>query len=109
MASLRAALSFVESAVKTHKVVVFSKTTCPFSILAKKILTEAGVQDMKVFEIERREDAPEIQEALHNITGRRTVPNVFIKGKSIGGGSETAELYQSGKLREMLQEQGIIK
>ena len=49
------------------------------------------------------------QEALHNITGRRTVPNVFIKGKSIGGGSETAELYQSGKLREMLQEQGIIK
>lgn len=109
MASLRAALSFVKSAVKTHKVVVFSKTTCPFSILAKKILIEAGVQDMKVFEIERREDAPEIQEALHNITGRRTVPNVFIKGKSIGGGSETAELYQSGKLREMLQEQGIIK
>lgn len=49
------------------------------------------------------------QEALHNITGRRTVPNVFIKGRSIGGGSETAELYQSGKLREMLQEQGIIK
>lgn len=61
MASLRAALSFVESAVKTHNVVVFSKTTCPFSILAKKILTEAGVQDMKVFEIERREDALEIQ------------------------------------------------
>lgn len=61
MASLRAALSFVESAVKTHNVVVFSKTTCPFSILAKKILTEAGVQDMKVFEIERREDASEIQ------------------------------------------------
>jgi len=46
---------------------------------------------------------------LKTITGRRTVPNVFIKGKSIGGGSETAELYQSGKLTEMLQEQGILK
>ena len=68
MASLRAALSFVESAVKTHKVVVFSKTTCPFSILAKKILTEAGVQDMKVFEIERREDAPEIQVRRKHLT-----------------------------------------
>ena len=37
------------------------------------------------------------------------MPNVFIKGTSIGGGSETAELYQSGQLTEMLQEQGIIK
>jgi len=88
---------------------VFSKTTCPFSILAKRILTEAGVEDMKVYEIERREDGWEIQKALKTITGRRTVPNVFIKGKSIGGGSETAELYQSGKLTEMLQEQGILK
>ena len=43
------------------------------------------------------------------MTGRRTVPNVFIKGTSIGGGSETAELYQSGKLKELLQEQGIVK
>ncbi|XP_068700858.1 uncharacterized protein [Montipora foliosa] len=109
MASPRAALSFIESAIKKHNVVVFSKTTCPFSILAKKILTEAGVQDMQVYEIERRKDGPEIQEALHNITGRKTVPNVFIRGKSIGGGSETAELYQSGKLKEMLQDQGILK
>ena len=61
MASPRAALSFIESAIKKHNVVVFSKTTCPFSILAKKILTEAGVQDMQVYEIERREDGPEIQ------------------------------------------------
>ena len=49
------------------------------------------------------------KEALKSLTGRSTVPNVFIKGTSIGGGSETAELYQSGRLTEMLQEQGIIK
>lgn len=109
MASARAAVTFIESAIKKHNVVVFSKTTCPFSILAKKILAEAGVEDMKVYEIERREDGREIQNALKVITGRTTVPNVFIKGTSIGGGSETAELYQSGRLKEMLQEQGIIK
>ena len=50
-----------------------------------------------------------LQSALQVMTGRRTVPNVFIKGTSIGGGSETAELYQSGKLKELLQEQGIVK
>ena len=54
----------VESAIKNHNVVVFSKTTCPFSILAKRILTEAGVAEMKVYEIERREDGPEIQVSL---------------------------------------------
>lgn len=37
------------------------------------------------------------------------MPNVFIKGTSIGGGSETAELYQTGRLKEILEEQGIIK
>jgi len=109
MSAARAARAFIETAIKDHNVVVFSKTTCSFSILAKRILSEVGVQEMQVYEIERREDGREIQEALRNITGRGTVPNVFIKGTSIGGGSETAELYQSGRLKEMLEEQGIIK
>ena len=61
MSSVRAALTFIETAIKSHNVVVFSKTTCPFSILAKNILSEAGVQEMQVYEIERREDSREIQ------------------------------------------------
>ena len=61
MAAVRAALTFVEKAIKSHNVVVFSKTTCPFSILAKRILTEAGVQEMQVYEIEQRDDGQEIQ------------------------------------------------
>ncbi|KAL9973031.1 hypothetical protein ACROYT_G019438 [Oculina patagonica] len=109
MASARAAVTFIETAIKSHNVVVFSKTTCPFSILAKRILSEVGVEQMQVYEIERRQDGREIQEALKTITGRGTVPNVFIKGTSIGGGSETAELYQTGRLKEILEEQGIIK
>lgn len=43
------------------------------------------------------------------MTGKRTVPNVFIKGNSIGGGTETAELYQSGRLQELLEEHGLLK
>ena len=61
MSSARAAVSLIKNAIRNHGVVVFSKTTCPFSILAKKILSEAGVEDMKVFEIERRQDTREIQ------------------------------------------------
>ena len=61
MASAGAALTFVKTAIKSHNVVVFSKTTCPFSILAKKILSEVGVEEMQVYEIERRQDGRDIQ------------------------------------------------
>ena len=64
MSAARAARSFIETAIKNHNVVVFSKTTCPFSILAKRILSEVGVQEMQVYEIERREDGREIQVRL---------------------------------------------
>lgn len=61
MSAARAARVFIETAIKDHNVVVFSKTTCSFSILAKRILSEVGVQEMQVYEIERREDGREIQ------------------------------------------------
>lgn len=68
MSAARAARAFIETAIKDHNVVVFSKTTCSFSILAKRILSEVGVQEMQVYEIERREDGREIQ--VRNIYGK---------------------------------------
>jgi len=68
MSAARAARAFIETAIKDHNVAVFSKTTCSFSILAKRILSEVGVQEMQVYEIERREDGREIQ--VRNIYGK---------------------------------------
>lgn len=51
----------------------------------------------------RRSDGAAIQNALYELTGRRTVPNVFIRQESIGGGDDTERLYNSGKLAEMVQ------
>ncbi|XP_031574515.1 glutaredoxin-C8-like [Actinia tenebrosa] len=107
--AVQKSLKFIEQAVRKDAVVVFSKTTCSFSLMAKRILKEAGVSKMTVFELERRKDGESIQDALQEMTGKRTVPNVFIKGKSIGGGTETAELYQSGRLKELLEEHGLLK
>ena len=50
----------------------------------------------------------EMQAALAELTGRRTVPNVFVGGKPIGGGSETQALDQEGKLKPMLGAAGCI-
>ena len=46
---------------------MFSQTTCPFSVLAKRILTEAGVEEMKVYEIEQRQDGAEIQVGIWKV------------------------------------------
>ena len=52
----------------------------------------------------RRDDGAEIQSALYDLTGRRTVPNVFIKGTTIGGGDDTERLFHTGELQRLVKE-----
>jgi len=47
-------------------------------------------------------DGSAIQNTLAEITGQRTVPNVWVKGKFIGGNDDIHALLRSGKLKEML-------
>lgn len=55
-----------------------------------------------VVELDERDDGWNIQDALSEIVSRRTVPQVFINGKHIGGSDDTVEAYQSGKLAKLL-------
>ncbi|KAL3567050.1 hypothetical protein D5086_032465 [Populus alba] len=56
------------------------------------------------------EDGHNIQDAMSEIVGRRTVPQVFIDGKHIGGSDgnsdvliiDTVEAYESGELAKLL-------
>ena len=51
------------------------------------------------------EDGPKIQAALLELTGQRTVPNIFIGEKHMGGNSDLQALhYQDAGLVPMLQE-----
>ena len=81
-----------------------------FCVKAKRVLDafKSSGLDYKVIELDQRRDGSQIQSALAAVTGQRTVPNVFVNGKSIGGGDETAYLHSSGKLRELLVECGAI-
>ena len=71
-------------------------------------LVSAAVQQLLIellispYPQDERSDGAAIQSALGTMTGRSTVPNVFIGGSSIGGGDETAALQQSGKLSGLL-------
>lgn len=59
-----------------------------------------------VVELDKHELGPQLQAALKDRTGRKTVPNVLVNGVSIGGGDEIVELHQSGALSSKLEDLG---
>ena len=52
-------------------------------------------------------DGDAIQAGLQAMTGQRTVPQVFIGGKHVGGCDDTLAAYKSGALKELLAGAGI--
>jgi thioredoxin reductase (NADPH) len=102
----------IRSIVDVYPVVVFSKPWCPFCRKALEALSLAGISEDSekrlVIDLSKHSNTQEIQSTLQRMTGRRTVPNVFVGGKSIGGGDETRAFQQSGKLAPMLEKAGAL-
>jgi len=95
--------AFVDEMLQKHKVVVISKTYCPFCVKAKDVLKKYDIDDIVIEEIESRDDMNQIQDYCKKITGARSVPRVFIDGKCIGGGDETAAAHKNGQLAKLLK------
>lgn len=74
--------------------VIFSKSYCPHSKRAKGILLEKYIIEPPpyVVELDQHPLGPKLQARLKETTGRGTVPNVMISGKSIGGGDDVAAM-----------------
>ncbi|PFH47585.1 hypothetical protein AMATHDRAFT_67504 [Amanita thiersii Skay4041] len=93
----------VDSTIEKHKVVVFSKTTCPFCSRAKATLAEYKDVDTEILELDEREDGGAIQDYLLKKTGQRTVPNIFINKQHIGGNDSLQAVRSKGQLDNLLK------
>ncbi|XP_010866919.1 glutaredoxin 2 isoform X1 [Esox lucius] len=102
LSSTAACGQFLQEVVSHNCIVIFSKTTCPYCKMAKNVFNEIGAT-YKVIELDEHNDGRRLQEALAQMTGARTVPRVFINGNCIGGGSDTKELHQQGKLLPLIE------
>ncbi|XP_030640300.1 glutaredoxin 2 isoform X2 [Chanos chanos] len=98
-----ACAQYVQDVVSHNCVVIFSKTTCPYCRMAKNVFNDIGAT-YKVIELDEHSDGRRLQETLAQITGARTVPRVFINGRCIGGGSDTKQLHQQGKLLPLINQ-----
>jgi glutaredoxin 3 len=92
---------FAKKQIDGNKVVVFSKSYCPFCSKTKDTLREMGVE-AAIFELNEMDDGSAIQGALLDITGQRTVPNVFVNGRHLGGNDSLQAAKKSGELQRML-------
>ncbi|KAH6779480.1 Glutaredoxin family protein [Perilla frutescens var. hirtella] len=93
--------AFVKKTISSHSIVIFSKSYCPYCKRAKAVFKELQ-QEPYVVELDERDDGGKIQDALSEIVGRRTVPQVFINGKHLGGSDDTVEAYENGELAKLL-------
>ncbi|XP_018563542.1 glutaredoxin-C4 isoform X2 [Anoplophora glabripennis] len=92
---------FVKDLIKSDKIVIFSKSYCPYCKLAKEVFDKMK-EKYTAIELDGRDDGEEIQGILGEITGARTVPRVFIKENCVGGGSDVKTLYEKGDLQKLI-------
>ncbi|CAM4322260.1 MULTISPECIES: glutaredoxin 3 [Bordetella] len=82
-----------------NKVVMYSKDYCPYCARAKALLTERGVTDLDIIRIDQD---PAQRDVMIERTGRRTVPQIFIGDKHVGGCDDLIALDRSGGLLPLL-------
>lgn len=97
--------SKVEEKVNSSPVVIFMKGTpqfpqCGFSSRACQVLRAAGAENLVGVDV--LSDDP-LWEALEDFTQWPTVPQIFIKGKFVGGCDIVSEMYERGELQELLK------
>ena len=75
---------------------------CPYCVRAKRLLAGRGIP----FDEADVGSDPALRADVVHRTGRRTVPQIFIDGRPIGGFDELAALDAAGELAELREESG---
>jgi glutaredoxin 3 len=82
------------------KIVMYSTQVCPYCQMAERLLRQRGVQDIEKILIDRE---PGRREEMMKRTGRRTVPQIYIDERHIGGYDDLSALDRAGGLVPLLQ------
>ncbi len=79
-------------------IVMYLKQTCPFCVMAKRLLAQKG-QEWDEIDIQAE---PERRAEMIERTGRYTVPQIFINDQHIGGFDDLSALDAAGRLDDLL-------
>ncbi|GMV02249.1 MAG: glutaredoxin 3 [Burkholderiaceae bacterium] len=85
-------------------VLMYCTATCPYCVRAERLLEARGVAAIEKVRIDLD---PSRREEMIARTGRRTVPQIYIGERHVGGFDDLAELDQDGELVPLLRGQGL--
>ena len=79
---------------------MYTTLVCPYCVRAKMLLKQRGVEHIDEVRIDLD---PAQRDTMMKITGRRTVPQIFIGSTHVGGCDDLIALDQRGGLMPLLQ------
>ncbi len=102
-------LAFISKTVADHSVVLFMKGVpdqprCGFSSQVVQVLDHLGVDFVGVDVLQ--DDA--LRQGVKAFSDWPTIPQLYVKGEFVGGSDIVREMFQSGELKPLLQEKGVI-
>lgn len=78
---------------------MYTTATCPFCLRAKALLKERGVEAIDEIRVD---EVPRERDVMTRLTGRRTVPQIFIGATHVGGCDDLMALDRRGELMPLL-------
>ncbi len=82
------------------KVTMYSTAVCPYCVRAEALLKQRGVTAIDKIRID---EDPAERDRMIERTGRRTVPQIYIGERHVGGFDDLAALDRAGELAPLLQ------
>ena len=96
----------VKDLIAQNKVMMFSKSYCPFCVRAQQLLGKSGVS-FKCVEMDQIPNGDQMHEAVKAHSGQRTVPLTYVNGVKVGGCDDLMAAASNGKLKKMLDDCGV--
>ena len=81
------------------KILIYATAMCPYCVMAEKLLRAKGVADIEKVRVDLD---PQRRSEMMQRTGRRSVPQIFIGERHVGGYDDLAELDSAGDLDPLL-------
>lgn len=81
------------------KVLMYSTSSCPFCMRARELLNKKNIEFTEIL----IDEHPSKRDEMIEKSGRRTVPQIFINQKPIGGCDDLYALEEQGQLDKLLK------
>ncbi|MGA0599400.1 Grx4 family monothiol glutaredoxin [Caulobacter sp. KR2-114] len=101
---------FIGKTIAEHPVVLFMKGVpdeprCGFSAVSVQVLDHLGVDFVGVDVLQ----SDDLRQGIKSFSDWPTIPQLYVKGEFVGGADIIREMFQSGELKTLLADKGVLQ